>query len=54
VKAAEKKMRKRKASPLPVIKTPMIPTPLTKEVNSGDEEEEEDDEATEEPPVVEE
>jgi hypothetical protein len=52
VKVAEKKKkRKRKTSPPPAVETPMILTPLSREVES--EEEEEDDEATEEPPVVE-
>jgi hypothetical protein len=45
VKAAEKKKRKRKTSPPPAVRTPTIPTPLTKEVNSDDEEED-GDEAT--------
>jgi hypothetical protein len=55
VKVVEKK-RKRKTRPPLSVRTPVIPTPLTKEVNSDDEEEEDDDddEATDEPPIVEE
>jgi hypothetical protein len=52
VKAIEKKKRKRKTSPPLMVKTPMIATPLTKEVNSDEEEEE--DEATEATLVLEE
>jgi hypothetical protein len=50
------KKRKRKTRPPLSVRTPVIPTPLTKEVNSDDEEEEDDDddEATDEPPIVEE
>jgi hypothetical protein len=54
VKVVEKK-RKRKTRPPLAVRTPVIPTPLTKEVNSDDElEEDDDDEATDEPPIVEE
>jgi hypothetical protein len=57
VNAAEKKKRKRKATFPPVVVTPTIPTPRSREVESEEEEEEEeedddDDEAVEEPPVV--
>jgi hypothetical protein len=46
----KKKKKKTKASPLPVVETPTIPTPQSREVGS---EEEEEDEAIEEPQVVE-
>jgi hypothetical protein len=51
VKVAEKKKRKRKTSPLLAVETLVIPTPLSREVESNEEEE---DEAIEEPPVAEE
>jgi hypothetical protein len=50
VKVAEKKKRKRTTSPPLAVEIPVIPTPLSREVESN----EEDDEATKEPPVVEE
>jgi hypothetical protein len=50
VKVVEKKNRKRKTSPPLAVEIPVIPTPLSREVESN----EEDDEATKEPPVVEE
>jgi hypothetical protein len=51
VKAAEKKKkRKRRATYPPVVVTPSIPTPLSREVEL-EEDEEEDDEAVEELPV---
>jgi hypothetical protein len=46
----KKKKKKTKASPLPVVETPTIPTPQSREVGS---EEEEEDEAIEEPQVME-
>jgi hypothetical protein len=36
LEAEKKKKRKRKTSPPPAVRTPVIPTPLTKEVNSVD------------------
>jgi hypothetical protein len=37
VKTAEKKKRKRKTSPPPAVETPVIPTPLIREVDFDDE-----------------
>jgi hypothetical protein len=53
LEAEKKKKRKRKTSTPPSVRTPVIPTPLTKDVDSDDEEEEEDG-ATDYPPVIEE
>jgi hypothetical protein len=39
LEAEKKKKRKRKTSPPPVVETPVIPTPSTRDVESDDDEE---------------